>query len=304
MNRRKAGTGAIMICIGVLQGCAGTPTSGAGGGLADSVSSENLDLIFATEFPVASKDEAIAKSNAAYREGDFDKSLFYSVKALKFDTTDVDMLIRIAHLHVLQGNSRLAARAFNLALAEDPSHGEARQGLGLLYFEAGRTDKARENLELAVSSDSRLWRAYNVLGVLADERREYKLAATYYGKALEIRPDSVSVLINRGYSRYLAGDLKTAANYLYDVASRSDNAKAWRNLGMVYAKMGWYDEALGIFRKVEDDASAYNSTGEMALANNDLSLAHDFFTEAVRQSPVYFAQAEQNLARVRRERAN
>jgi hypothetical protein len=69
---------------------------------------------------------------------------------------------------------------------------------------------------------------------------------------------------------------------------------------MVYAALGWYDAALEIFRKVEDEATANNSTGEIALAKNDLDF--DFFSEAVRQSPVYFAQAERNLTRVRSAR--
>jgi len=47
---------------------------------------------------------------------------------------------------------------------------------------------------------------------------------------------------------------------------------------------------------------AHNSTGEIALANKDLSLAHDFFSEAVRQFPVCFAEAERNLVRVRNAR--
>jgi Flp pilus assembly protein TadD len=302
MAVHKSRFGALIICVGLLYGCAGSPTKNADGGLADSVSKENLDLLFATEFPVASKQEAITKSNLAYRDGDVDKALFYSVMALKFDVTDVEILLRIAHLHVLQGNSRMAARTFNLALAQDPSHPESLQGLGLLYFEADQPARARHNLELAVAGDQSLWRSYNVLGVLADGRREHDVAADYYSKALEIRPDSVSVLINRGYSTYLAGDLETAARYLYEVASQSDHPKAWRNLGMVYAELGWYDEALEIFRKVEDEANANNSTGEIALANKDLTLAHEFFSEAVRQSPVYFAKAERNLVRVRSAR--
>jgi Flp pilus assembly protein TadD len=298
---RKARFLAIVLCFGFLYGCAGSQTRNSDGGLADTVGKENLDLLFATEFPVASKAEAITKSNLAYRDGDIDKALFYSVKALKYDVTDVEILVRIAHLHVLQGNSRMAARTFNLVLAQDPSHPESLEGLGLLYFEADQADKARHHLEQAVAGDKSLWRSYNVLGVLADGRREHGLAAEYYSKALDLRPDSVSVQINRGYSKYLAGDLKTAAKYLYDVAYQSDHPKAWRNLGMVYAKLGWYDEALEIFRKVEGEANAYNRTGEIALANRELSLAHDYFSEAVRQSPVYFAEAERNLARVRSE---
>lgn len=289
----------LLACIGSLAGCAGSPAKNGNGHLPASVGNDNLDVLFATEFPVASREEAIAKSNLAYREGDIDKALFYSVKALEFDVTDVDLLLRIGQLHVLQGNSRMAARTFNLALAQEPAHPEALQGLGLLYFEAGQREPARARLELAVAGDNTLWRSYNVLGVLADGRREHELASDYYAKALETRPDSVSVLINRGYSRYLAGDLDSAARQLYSVASQSDHPKAWRNLGMVYAELGRYDEALRIFRNVDDEATANNSAGEIALANRDLAIAHDFFAEAVRQSPVYFSKAEQNLDRVR-----
>jgi Flp pilus assembly protein TadD len=291
----------MVLCFGLLSGCAGSPTRNADGALADTLGKENLDLLFATEFPVASKQEAITRSNLAYRDRDLDKALFYSVRALKYDVTDIELLGRIAHMHALQGNSQMAARSFNLALAQDPAHPESLQGLGLLYFEAGQAAKARHYLELAVAGDEKLWRSYNVLGVLADDRRDHALAAEYYERALEIRPDSVSAQINRGYSNYLAGDLETAARQLYDVAHQSDHPKAWRNLGMVYAKLGWYDEALGIFRKVEGEANAYNHTGEIALANKDVSLAHDYFSEAVRQSPVYFAEAERNLARARNE---
>lgn len=299
---RKGRLGAVMLCIGLLYGCAGAQTKNADRDLADSVGKENLDLLFATEFPVTSKQEAISKSNLAYRDGDLDKALFYSVKALEFDAKDLEVLVRIAHLHMLQGNSRMAARAFNLALAQDPLHAESLQGLGLLYFKAEQPAKARENLEMAVAADPSLWRSLNVLGILADDRAEHRLASKYYDKALAIRPNSVSVLINRGYSKYLAGELRTAARYLFDVASQSDHPKAWRNLGMVYAKLGWYDEALDIFRKVEDEADAYNSTGAIALANNDLTIAEEFLSEAVHHSPVYFAEAEKNLAWVRRER--
>ena len=76
---RKLQIGALIICFGLLSGCAGSQTRNADGAFADTLGSENLDLLFATEFPVASKQEAITKSNLAYRDGDIDKALFYSV---------------------------------------------------------------------------------------------------------------------------------------------------------------------------------------------------------------------------------
>lgn len=292
---------AMAICIGLLTGCAGSPSRTSDAALAETVGSDNLDLLFATEFPVASKAEAVTKSNLAYRDGDLDKALFYSVKALKYDVTDVDVLLRIAHLHVQQGNNRMAARTYNIALAQDPSHPESLQGLGLLYFDAGEHVKARQHLERAVAGNSELWRSYNVLGVLADERGDHALAAQNYEKALKIQPGSTSVLINQGYSRFLAGNYDQAARELYKVAKSSNHPKAWRNLGIVYAKRAWYDDALETFLKVDDVAVAYNRTGQFALDNKDLDVAFDYFTAALHNSPVYFAEAEKNLARTRQQ---
>ena len=291
----------VALCVLALQGCAGSPARQADSVINQMVGQDNLDLLFATEYPVASKEEAIAKSNVAFRQGDLDKALFYSVKALSFDATDTQMLLRIADLHVLKSNDRMAARAFNLALAQEPGNAEALQGLGLLYFKAGNPVKAREKLEGAVAGDPRLWQSWNVLGILADERREHAMAQEYYEKALAIQPDAVVVLINRGYSKYLAGEYHAAARELYEVGSRSDHPTAWLNLGKAYGRLGWYDEAWEVFMKVEDEARAWNRTGEMALANDDFDVAHDCFVAAVRHSPVYFAEAEKNLERAQRK---
>lgn len=300
---RAAAYIAVIACGLMLQGCAGSQVRQSDDATSEMLGQENLDLLFATEYPVASREEAIAKSNVAFRQGDMDKALFYSVKALKFEPTDIDMLLRIAHLHVVKGNDRMAARAFNLALAQDPANADAMQGLGLLYFKSGNTEKARQHLEQAVAADSRLWQALNVLGILADERREYEVAGEYYEKALAARPDAVVVLINRGYSKYLAGEYHAAARDLFEVASRSDHPTAWLNLGKAYGRLGWYEEAREVFLKVETEAQSWNRTGELAMSNGDFDVAYDCFTEAVRQSPVYFPEGEKNLEKAQQKRS-
>lgn len=292
----------IVLCGVLLQGCAGTQARQSDAAMNDMLGEENLDLLFATEYPVASREEAIAKSNVAYRQGDLDKALFYSVRALKFEPGDTEVLLRIANLHVAKGNDRMAARAFNLALAQEPENPEALQGLGLLYFKAGNPEKARENLEKAVAGDVELWQSWNVLGILADERREHSMAAEYYDKALAAEPKAVVVLINRGYSKYLAGEHEVAARELYDVASRSNHPTAWLNLGKTYGRLGWYEEAREVFHKVEKEAQAWNRTGEIAMENGDFDIAYDCFVEALRESPVYYAEAEKNLEKARQKR--
>lgn len=292
-----------LIAIGLicLQGCATSSPVEANDAALRDLSAENLDLLFATEFPVASKDEALAKAKLAYREGDVDKAQLYLVRALKFDLGDVDLLVQIGNLHIQQGNSLLAARAFQLALQQDPQHPASLEGMGLLYFKAGNDEKAREHLEPAIATAPNLWRSYNALGVIADRQENFERAQSYYDAALQIQPLADVVLINRGYSKYLNKDYQGAAVDFYDVTQRSTNKKAWRNLALVYGTQGWYQDALETFLKVDDERDAYNATGAVAMENGDIEEAYRYLSEAVRLSPTYFAQAEKNLAQLRKQ---
>jgi len=110
-----------------------------------------------------------------------------------------------------------------------------------------------------------------------------------------------SVLINRGYSRYLSGDYNEAALDFYTVAQRGNSEKAWLNLALVYAKQGWYEDALETFLRIGKESYAYNEIGVIAMSNGDTEEALHYLTEAVRVSPTYFAQAEKNLAELRKK---
>lgn len=294
-------TWVIAMGLLLLQGCASSSAVQNPQSDVSELGGENLDLLFATEFPVASKGEALLNAKKAYREGEIDKTQLYLVRALQFDPSDADILSQIGILHVQQGNGLLAARAFTLALQEDPAHTASLEGMGLLYFKAANDQKAKDYLERAIAASSDLWRSYNALGVLADRERDFDTARSYYDRALEIQPNADDILINRGYSRYLNKEYEAAARDLFAVAERSDNDKAWRNLALVYAAQGWYDDALETFLRIDDEPDAYNATGAIAMENGDIDEAYHYLSEAVRLSPTYYAQAEKNLAQLRKK---
>ncbi|MBT8099446.1 MAG: tetratricopeptide repeat protein, partial [Gammaproteobacteria bacterium] len=179
-------------------------------------------------------------------------------------------------------------------------HAESLEGLGLIYFRAGKEDKAQSLLEQAIAVDDSLWRAHNALGVIADGDHDYERALTHYNNALALNPDSDSALINRGYSMFLNDLYREAALDFYTVAKRSDNPRAWRNLAMVYARQGWYEDALETYLEVMKPAEAHNEIGAIAIDNGDIDAARHHLGEALRLSPTYFARAEKNLAELRR----
>jgi hypothetical protein len=126
-----------LVVIGAicLQGCATTSPVEASDAALSELSAENLDLLFATEFPVASKEEAMIKAKLAYGEGEFDKAQLYLVRALKFDIGDTDLLAQIGNLHVQQNNGKLAARAFSSRIGTAVPAPSLPGGIGLIVFQ-------------------------------------------------------------------------------------------------------------------------------------------------------------------------
>ena len=287
----------IEICVlGLLSACANTPETNSNTVAHKGLNDDSLDVLFETEFPVESEEDALTRAERAIEEGETDKALFYFVRALQFRPDNVDVLMQIAEIQMRRQDFALAKRAFLIAIQHEPNHSSALEGLGLMYMAEGKDDEAISNLTSAVANDERLWRAHNALGVYADKAADYSTALQHYDLALSINPEAAHVLNNRGYSRYLAGDIEGATLDLYTAANDWGFLHAWANLGKIYAEEGLYRDAIKTYKLVMSEANALNNTGYSAIENGDLVLAEHYLIEAIRLSPTYFPSAEENLS--------
>ena len=286
----------IQICVlGLLGGCASSPET-VENTLANEFSDDSMDVLFTTEFPVASEEDALLQADIAIKEGETDQALFYLVRALQFRTDNVDVLLQIGDIQMQRQDLVFARHAYLTAKYHDPENGRALEGLGLLYSSAGDDEEAIAHLKLAVINGESHWRAHNALGVYADQSGDYAAAQRHYNRALAVKPDAAYVLNNRGYSKYLAGDAQGAAVDFYAAANDQGFVQAWANLGRIYAEDGQYDDAVKTYRLVMNEASAFNNIGSVAIENGDLVQAKHYLTEAIRLSPTYFPSAEENLS--------
>ena len=215
----------------------------------------------ATEFPVESAAEGLARGDDAWRQGKLDLAVYLYVQSLAYDAATAEPFLKIAAIHEKLGNRALAEKAFELGLERDPANVGASERLGLLYLESRQDEAAERLLHAAVRGDPRRWRSYNGLGVLADRRGEYASAERHYDQAHLLQPDNASIVNNRGYSHYLAGKLSAAEGDLRYAVALGAPAGTWTNLGKVLAKQGRYDEALESLLKENDTAHAYNVLG-------------------------------------------
>jgi tetratricopeptide (TPR) repeat protein len=291
--------GIIKFCLlGLLTGCASAPVmendKNAGAKLSDGSS----DVLFATEFPIESAADAVNRADHAMQEGNVEKALFFYVSALDHYPENVKLLANIGEIQYQRHDYAKAKQAFLRAKNIEPTHSASLEGLGLVYMADGMNEQAIKELQAAVANDDQLWRAHNALGVYADKSNDFAAALDHYDAALSINPNAAHVLNNRGYSRFLAGDFPAATEDLYQAANNQGFPSAWANLAMVYAKQGWYDDAISAYQNVMSEEHAYNNTGKIALKNGDFPQATRYLNEAIRRSPTYFPDAQQNLARL------
>jgi Tfp pilus assembly protein PilF len=217
------------------------------------------------------------------------------VQSLAYDATAAGPFLKIGAIHERLHNPALAQKAFELALEREPDNAAACERLGLLYLQSQRDDAARALFERAISLDANRWQSHNGLGIAADRRRDFPSAIAYYDTALVLAPKIASVVNNRGYSRYLAGDLTGAEADFMRAIQLGALHGTWTNLGKVQAKQGRYATALESFLKETDMAKAYNLLGELAMESGDYAAAKKYFTSAIGASPRYFNAAQENL---------
>jgi len=301
MDRKRVLPTAFLATFAMLTlGCASTPAAGP-----DVVFNEKElrdtdgDLLFATEFPVASKTEALLRADQARKAGEVDKALFFYVKALKFDPEDADLLAAIGRLHQYQGNAKLAVRAYSLALGARPDFAEVLEARGLILLAYDRDELALADLSRTIELNPDSWQAHNGLGLLADRTENHAAAVQHYDRALALKPADGGVLNNRGYSKFLAGDYAGAEADLERAASQLGHRQAWVNLGTLYARRQDYGRAVEALQEVLPDAEAFNKVAEASMAKGDYSTAEELLEQAIRVSPTYFPAAEENLAQLK-----
>lgn len=279
---------------------AGAPSGFAGG---------YYGTLYQAHSSARNADDALAIAAHAYHQGDRDYSLYEYLHALEFDSESNLALYWIARIHREQGNDDLATAAIDKALLLDPNDPYALQEQGLLALRQQNYPLAQQRLQQALdtlqqtdaSADPRHSQItlYNALGILADLRQEHKTARQHFRKALATAPRSALLHNSLAYSYYLNGDWdKAAASFKQSIALDRQYAPAWRNLGLLYTRMGRYEEALAAFEQVEGPAQASNEVGYICLLEGRLDMARSFFQSALDQAPNHYPVAQQNLNRV------
>lgn len=254
------------------------------------------DILTLLDPETKTEQQALAKAEAALKEGNTEVARFYFVKVLQFNKNNIYALEQIAAIHGLSGKHELAVKIYKQILAIDSLNESANEKLGLYALKNGRLESAKQFLSKAVIKNDSHWRSHNGLGIIADLEKDHVSALYHYWAALNVQPNSPLLLNNLGYSYYLSGNLAKAKEFFnYALMFDHQHERAIHNLALIEIKHNAFANAYALFNRVMKPYEAWNNIGYLCMINEQYGPAEKYLRKAIRESPVYFPKAQENL---------
>ena len=107
-------------------------------------------------------------------------------------------LINLARAHSLEGNSEKAIQYYQESLVKGPGVFATNYNLGALYLEKGLVTDALRHFQLASRIEPEIPEPFAKLGEISLSQKNFKLADSYFKRAVELNPRSSKVFKNLG----------------------------------------------------------------------------------------------------------
>ncbi|MFA1562043.1 tetratricopeptide repeat protein [Aliivibrio fischeri] len=282
--------------------------------------------------PPLTEVEAITRGDTSLKQGNIDLALYEYIRSLSFSDAQYQArtLVNIGRIHELRGNDSLAESAYLMSLDFNPNSVEPLEKLGAMYTEKGmikegksyffrslNADQIRleskqmikgnetiypEDIKALLTDEKSPALAYMGLGILSDTEGDHMVAEQFYEKALSIKPNSVKVLINLGYSYYMNANYLDAKRYTVWALERApNNEKAQNNLALIYLAQGDIKRSINTFMRHMEAPEALNNVGYFLILQGRPEEAVPYLEQAIDKKSSYYRIANENLNRALEE---
>jgi tetratricopeptide (TPR) repeat protein len=246
---------AIVLTVGVSAFWTAETNERDGDDAADIIASEGSPTgTAADDAAAAATDEEKPKKKKGNRFARFFKAPFKAAAKL-FGGDDANKMTRLSEKDVAKFESSPLLRVENGGTKGEHNNedggGTAGDYLarGRAFFDQGRLNEAIRELSRAVSLDSRLAEAHNLLAVAYDRKGLHDRARESFERALDHDTDA-QTLNNLGYSLYLNGNYRAAIARLKRAAKLAPaDARILNNLALAQCRLGKYDDAYRSFAR-------------------------------------------------------
>lgn len=230
----------------------------------------------------------------------YDSAVKYFEKVIHLKPHFPDALFNLGNAYREKGELDKAAFYYEKTLRLQPNYAGAYNNLGIIYQNKSEFDKAIYYYQKAIGIDYCFADAYYNLGNAYREKKHLDEAIIYYQKALQLRPKMHGAYNNLG-SVFLEKQQWDKAIACYEQALKLDpeNVMVFVNLGGIFQTLGKYDEAILYYKKAldinPDSAIPYNNLGSVFKEKGLPDKAEYYFSKAVKLDPYNLVFSENLL---------
>jgi Flp pilus assembly protein TadD len=279
----------VMLLMLILTGCASSPPS--------------FESVVAAKETITPADAAnmLTAADATREDGRFTEALRIYQQILADGPAMANAELGAAECMLALGKPEDARQVFAKLKSMPELHAVAVQDEGLALLALDKREAAAKSLNEASTLDPKLWRTWNALGDLADLERQPAEAQKLYAKALEINPNSASIINNIGYSKLMAGDPPGAIESFHKALGLDPHSETIQNnLRLAVAANGDYSEAIRATPH-EQLPVVLNNVGYVAMQRGDYSTAEGYFAQAMTASSSYASVTAKNIEQLKSE---
>jgi tetratricopeptide (TPR) repeat protein len=192
---------------------------------------------------------------------------------------DVSVLLALANLYNLSGNSKKVLALYNQTFELNPSNVDVLQQRAAYYLSSGKDDEFLEDIEKAISLDKNNAKNYAI-------RAEYNASKEFYHKALndvniviKLRPDNISAKYFRGVMLYNLEKYNECFDDMKQtLESNSSENEVYKYIGICSFKLNKFEESMVYLAKAVDVGVRdemvfyYKAQVEYEIGNFDASL--------------------------------
>jgi len=211
---------------------------------------------------------------------------------------DIPKNLDIANKYYLDGQTQKAEGKYHKILQANPDHPDALHGLGLIAYQNGKYDIARQLITKAIAESPEVARYYYNLGLVFMALGQMKMAIDAFHEAVNIKPGYADAHYNLGLSFKAQGQYQAAIEHFKQaVHNDSNNADARYNLGNTYKVIQEYGFAIECYRHAirirPGFVEAYTNIGLSLREQGRVDEAIEYYDHAITLNP-NFAEAHWN----------
>ncbi len=265
----------------------------------------------AKELPIISPDQYLQQGVQLLKSGTFNEAETYIRKSIEARIHKAieanNMPIRLAGTKMYSNLGNLLKERkhndnnndteANYKLAIEHNDSDAYNDLGVLFLERKQYDDAEANFKLAIEHGNT--DAYNNLGNLSKERKQYDDAEAYYKLAIE--HGNTAAYNNLGNLLFLEREQYDDAAANYKLAIQHGDTGAHLMLGILSHTCKQYDDAEANYKLAIEhgNTAAYNNLGSLFKERNQYDNAETSFKLATQHG---YTDAYRNLGELCKER--